>query len=79
VGLHNHPSCTQFIHDLLDLIEERMLVVIAPGCNRIGSVELHTELDRMYQRVRDQRDDYFQKVCREERRIKERVLVDAIL
>ncbi|CAN9308974.1 unnamed protein product [Alternaria alternata] len=79
VLLHNHPYCTQFIHDLLDLIEERMLVVIAPDCERIGSVELYTELDKMYRRVCDRTDEYCQKACQKKFPTKERVLVDALL
>ncbi|CAN9195088.1 unnamed protein product [Alternaria sp. RS040] len=78
--IHADRSCTRFIHDLLDLIEEKMLVVIAPDSERIGSSELYAELDKMYTRVCNPTDNYCQRPCPEEKRVaKDSVPVDACL
>ncbi|KAH7380990.1 kinase-like domain-containing protein [Cadophora sp. MPI-SDFR-AT-0126] len=47
--LHNHPRCTEYTHDFLDMIEEDMLLVIAVGRGRKTSEELLRKLDRMNQ------------------------------
>ncbi|KAK3379017.1 hypothetical protein B0T24DRAFT_522674, partial [Lasiosphaeria ovina] len=56
-GLRSHLRCTQFIRDLLDLIQHKMLLITA--VDRITSGALAGHLDRMHQRVMDIADsDY---------------------
>ena len=58
-NLHRHPGCTDFIHDLLYLIEEQMIVAISESTNRITSARLYDTVHRMNLRMdRDHR--YYQ-------------------
>jgi len=49
--LHDHPDCSQLIHDLLDLIMERMIKVDAD--KRIKSHELCTKLSDLCRKAED--------------------------
>jgi hypothetical protein len=49
--LHNHSQCTQYLHELLNLIEGRMLVVEPKS--RIGLEELWTVLCGLTQNVKE--------------------------
>ncbi|KAF5694754.1 serine threonine kinase [Fusarium denticulatum] len=40
IKLHQHPDCSKFLHDALDIISREMLVVIAQGRNRSSSGKL---------------------------------------
>lgn len=71
--------CTTFLHELLDLIENRMIVVMAPGRDRIESADLHKKLESMYRRVCDPMDTYCQSPCPEERPVNNYLPVDAHL
>ncbi|KAH4203776.1 hypothetical protein HBH42_005620 [Parastagonospora nodorum] len=58
--LHRSKHCTQLFHDLLWLIQEKMIVVRAE--NRISAHELHVELKKMTEKgERDSR--YFDAPC----------------
>lgn len=60
--LHRHPRCTSFLHDLLYVIEEEMLVVNSVTSNRITSAALHDKMQRMNARL--ERDPgYHQASC----------------
>ncbi|KAF2964221.1 hypothetical protein GQX73_g9348 [Xylaria multiplex] len=64
--LHRRHNCTQFIHDILDLIQNDMLVINA--ANRIRSGELLYQLKRMHnQAVDDNGTDYIRKPCPSQR------------
>ncbi|KAK8029777.1 hypothetical protein PG993_011068 [Apiospora rasikravindrae] len=47
--LHMHTKCSAFIHDILDLIYTKMLVIeISSSNERISCVEVHRELTELY-------------------------------
>ncbi len=52
LDLHNHPRCTEFIHDFLDLIQQRMLLVQSddPPIHRIRAHELVAEMAKIRDR-----------------------------
>ncbi|KAI0964733.1 kinase-like domain-containing protein [Xylaria arbuscula] len=58
--LHNHSSCTEFIHELLDLISNGMIRVRSQ--QRMESAEISRKLQKMLQRSRD-----YQSYCAEPR------------
>lgn len=39
--LHNHPKCTQFLHDLLDMVERDMLIVKNTDHEAKDRIEAH--------------------------------------
>ncbi|KAK3304898.1 kinase-like domain-containing protein [Chaetomium strumarium] len=50
--LHAHPKCSKPIHDLLDLVMEKMLVVESKDIGkRADCTEVHTKLQNIYQKV----------------------------
>jgi hypothetical protein len=77
--LHNHEYCTQFFHDLLDLIENEMITVVSVEIKRIRSHELHDRLHAMYSRINGQPDSYCSTPCPYLRKSKPRVAVEANL
>jgi hypothetical protein len=48
--LHLHPKCTQYFHELLDMIQEDMIVVRAR--DRISSGQLHRKLSVLDEKLR---------------------------
>ncbi|KAH8896757.1 kinase-like protein [Thozetella sp. PMI_491] len=58
-ALHGHPECTQYLHDLLRLIMENMLV--AERDNRIEAWMLRDRLETMYERCKSDRGYYMQR------------------
>jgi len=58
--LHRHPRCTSFLHDLLYVIEEEMLVVVSATINRITSAALYDRVQRMNARM--ERDPGYHRV-----------------
>jgi hypothetical protein len=71
--------CTEFFHDLLDVIEDHMIVVLSPGRERIRSEPLLARLSEMYKRVADPTDSYCQYPRPKAREVKELPAVDAQL
>ncbi|UPX10466.1 uncharacterized protein EKO05_0001124 [Ascochyta rabiei] len=61
--LHNHPKCTMFLHDLLYIIEEDMIVVLSATKSRISSSRLLHELGNMRMRVDKEGPAYLQLPC----------------
>jgi hypothetical protein len=53
-GLHNHKSSTQFIHDLLDLIEHEMLVIETREMKRADSERVKSRLLELHQKCTQQ-------------------------
>ncbi|KAF6794282.1 FAD binding domain protein [Colletotrichum sojae] len=49
-GLHNNRGCTQYVHDLLKFVQERMLIVESSGRERAKCSEVVQELHRIYDR-----------------------------
>jgi serine/threonine protein kinase len=79
VRLHADPMCTQFIHELLDLIENKMIIVITPGHERIRSGDLLVKLSEMCDKVSDPESSYGSKPCPKKQPLKECLPVDALL
>ncbi|RGP81741.1 serine threonine kinase [Fusarium longipes] len=48
--LHQHPNCSDFLHDALDIIEQEMLVVLAEGRTRSPSGKLRKSFERLAKR-----------------------------
>ncbi|KAF1948781.1 kinase-like protein [Byssothecium circinans] len=42
--LHEHEGCTEYFHDLLDIIHDSMIVVLSKTTERIRSKELHANI-----------------------------------
>lgn len=55
-GLHNHPKCTDFVHDLLNIIEKDMMVVLSVDRQRKRSPDLLKKLNDMNQKCLDDVD-----------------------
>jgi hypothetical protein len=51
--LHNLPNCTKYIHDLLDMIENDMLIVLSVDRKRERAPVLLKKLDEMNQKCID--------------------------
>jgi serine/threonine protein kinase len=77
--LHNHEYCTQFVHELLDLIEDQMITVVSAVRERIKTDDLHQRLKDMYRQVTDDSSPYCQIPFPEPRRPKVIRAVDATL
>lgn len=56
--LHKHPNCTQFTHDLLDLVEKDMLVVLSPDQQRQRSPYLFDKLSAISKKCQSQDQGY---------------------
>ena len=52
--LRSRRNCTQFVHDVLDIVEEKMLVVLSESKSRVSSAELHDEFDKIHKRCLDE-------------------------
>jgi hypothetical protein len=55
-NLHNHPNCTDYIHELLEIIEKDMMIVLSVDRERKRSPELLKKLDHMNQKCKDDVD-----------------------
>lgn len=77
--LHSHRCCTQYFHDLLDIIEDRMLIVLTPTQNRIECSELVKMIWPMHAKVMDNNSIYSGKPCPEKRDLKPNVAFRAQL
>ncbi|KAK0609727.1 kinase-like domain-containing protein [Bombardia bombarda] len=53
ITLHQHPLCTRFIHDALDIIEKKMIIVMSADLKRATSAELEIEFKRLYEDLTD--------------------------
>lgn len=51
IELHRHSKCTPWVHDLLDLIEQDMLVILSSDQQRKSSSELVKRLQEMDQKM----------------------------
>ncbi|KAH8725464.1 kinase-like domain-containing protein [Phaeosphaeriaceae sp. PMI808] len=61
--LHRQPQCTEFFHDLLDLIEDKMIIPISATQERIKSTALHRRLEEMFRQAKLVTDSYCQYPC----------------
>lgn len=61
--LHQHPDCTLFLHELLFIIEERMIVTVSETTNRITSAELHSLISQMCRKM-EVDSAYYQRPCK---------------
>jgi hypothetical protein len=52
--LHRHPNCTNYVHDLLNMIEDDMLIVISTDQPRGTSPALFQRLSDMNQRCNEE-------------------------
>lgn len=77
--LHNLPTCTEYFHDLLDLIEMDMIITLSHGRNRIKSKDLLATLEQMHKRVMDPADGYGRQPSPRSQEVKEPEPVDATL
>ncbi|ORY00551.1 kinase-like domain-containing protein [Clohesyomyces aquaticus] len=68
--LHNHSACTQYFHDLLDLIEDRMLLVLTPTQNRIDCSDVLKKIEVMHSQVLQGSSPYSQISCPQKRKLK---------
>lgn len=61
--LHGNSDCSRYLHDLLYLIEEHMIVALSQSTSRISSTELHKQIEALHQRVlRD--SEYYTEPCK---------------
>lgn len=61
---HNHPGCTSFVHELLDLIQKEMIVVLSGSKVRARADVLLAKLDIMHRKAMDESQiDYITKDC----------------
>jgi len=51
--LHASPKCTDYFHNLLDLIEDDMIVLLALGVNRISSKKLKSRIEELHEHVKN--------------------------
>jgi hypothetical protein len=63
--LHEHPGCTLYIHELLDIIETSMIVLLSQKKDRIRSGPLLEKLEAMHGKIEDL--NYSQIPCPEKR------------
>ncbi|KAK3313296.1 kinase-like domain-containing protein [Apodospora peruviana] len=55
IKLHAHERCTDFIHDVLDIIENKMLLVLSQGKVRAKSEVLRRDFNDIHARCMDER------------------------
>lgn len=72
--LHNHPGCTKYFHDIIDIIHDDMLVVLSKrkdgvrSGERIRSGELLRKISTLHDKMTDSKDKgYGQAPCPEPR------------
>ncbi|KAJ0162355.1 Serine/threonine-protein kinase SSN3 [Colletotrichum tanaceti] len=75
--LHAHPGCTEYVHDMLELIHERMIFVRSDGVYRIPSPKLEEELQAMKKKCEN--SDYCVRPCPRNTQVKPRPPVRASL
>ncbi|KAF2796626.1 hypothetical protein K505DRAFT_373045 [Melanomma pulvis-pyrius CBS 109.77] len=63
--LHEHPGCTRYIHDLLDIINDSMIVVLSRDTQRIQSGPLLRKIEEIHSSVME--PDYSLLPCPESR------------
>jgi serine/threonine protein kinase len=51
--LHGHPHCTKYLHNLLDVVENDMLVVLSPHTERLSSSRILAKFQQMHARAVD--------------------------
>jgi hypothetical protein len=49
--LHGHPHCTKYLHDLLDVVDNDMLVVLSPHTERLSSSRILAKFQQMHVRA----------------------------
>jgi hypothetical protein len=76
--LHNNDACTQYFHELLVVVEEKMLIVLTPSQDRIQCSDLVKELRTMHTKVMNDAI-YSRKPCPEKRAVKSEVAFEALL
>ncbi|CAF3526118.1 unnamed protein product [Fusarium graminearum] len=54
--LRQHANCSQFVHEALDIIEQKMLVVLSTRKTRSSSGELRREFERISRRCNSERE-----------------------
>ncbi|KAM0398835.1 hypothetical protein ACHAPZ_007800, partial [Fusarium culmorum] len=54
--LRQHANCSQFLHEALNIIEQKMLVVLSTGKTRSSSGELRKEFERISRRCNSERE-----------------------
>ena len=62
VELHAERSCTNYLHDLLDLIEQDMLIVLCQEKSRITSRDLLDKIRNIHSRVEQDRSYCLQRL-----------------
>ncbi|KAI1015401.1 hypothetical protein LB504_011033 [Fusarium proliferatum] len=50
IKLHQHPYCSEFLHDALDIISKEMIVVIAQGRSRSSSRQILNAFQKLSSR-----------------------------
>ncbi|KAH7150951.1 kinase-like domain-containing protein [Fusarium sp. MPI-SDFR-AT-0072] len=50
--LHQHPKCSEFIHDALDVVEQEMLAVLSADMKRSSSEKLLKEYEKLSQKCK---------------------------
>lgn len=75
--LHNHPGCTVYIHELLDIIQTSMIVLLTQETNRIRSGPLLKKLEAMHKKIED--PIYSQIPCPKKREFRPPIGVEAKL
>ncbi|OAL49767.1 kinase-like protein [Pyrenochaeta sp. DS3sAY3a] len=76
--LHQHEHCTRFHHDILDIIENDMLVVVSPERQRITSNELVKKYSEVHFMVKSS-DGYCTTSCPETRPVQTKPFFEAKL
>ncbi|KAJ4377522.1 hypothetical protein N0V83_000347 [Neocucurbitaria cava] len=76
--LHQNIYCTQYLHDLLDIIGNDMVVVLSPGRARLSSRQLTAKFRGLHQKVISS-ESYCQNPCPEDRVVKSQEPVKASL
>ena len=64
-SLHNHPGCTRYLHDLLDIIHDDMIVVLSQKKCRIRSESLLAKIQDLDKKITE--PAYGQEPCPERR------------
>ncbi|KAF2274429.1 kinase-like protein [Westerdykella ornata] len=79
IKLHAAPSCTQYFHELLDIIEQEMIIVLTPDKERIRSGALLQRIEEMHSRVSNAEKGYCQTPCPQFRELTQDVAFEAEL
>jgi hypothetical protein len=68
--LHRHRNCTAYVHDLLDMIEDHMLIVISTDQLRGTSPALLKKLNDMHRRCMEEEGYCMEKTPEPDRLVK---------